>query len=151
MDRTKLVAIDTAKPDDLDAIVTLLGDLNLPPDGIANHLATALVARHDDNLVGCAAVELYGAAGLLRSVAVRLDFRSLGLGEQLVRSCLDMARSEGVQNVYLLTETAAGYFPRFGFQEVPRQDVDPAVRQSVEFTTACPDDAQAMVLQLTHP
>ena len=50
----------------------------------------------------------------------------------------------GVTRVFLLTTTAATFFPRFGFREVARADVDAAVRDSVEFTTACPASAVAM-------
>jgi len=53
-----------------------------------------------------------------------------------------------VATVYLLTETAAGFFPRFGFQPIQRAEVAPAVQQSIEFTSACPASAQPMRLVL---
>jgi amino-acid N-acetyltransferase len=142
-------AIAPAATEDLPAIVDLLERSGLPRAGIGDHLATTLVARAGGRVVGCAAVELYGPAALLRSVAVRARRRGQGVGGKLTRAALDLARGSDVTVVYLLTETAAGFFPRFGFRPIPRTEVTPAVRRSVEFTSACPASAQAMVAELS--
>jgi amino-acid N-acetyltransferase len=81
---------------------------------------------------------------LLRSVAVDETRRGEGLGHQLTQAALDLARARGLKTVYLLTTTAATFFPRFGFREIARDEVDPAVQRSVEFTKACPASAAAM-------
>ncbi len=60
--------------------------------GFADHLSTALVARVGDQLAGTDALEVYGNATLLRSVAVRADWRNRGLGTALVQAALDMGR-----------------------------------------------------------
>jgi amino-acid N-acetyltransferase len=138
-----------ARTDDLGAILDLLDRSDLPRDGLADHLGLALVAREGERVVGSAAVERYGDAGLLRSVAVDPAYRGQGLGAQLVGAALDLARQEGVKTVYLLTTSAPDYFPRFGFHLVTRDDVAPAVRQSVEFTSACPASALVMQVDLT--
>jgi amino-acid N-acetyltransferase len=107
-------------------------------------MSHALVARDGEAVVGSAALERYGDAALLRSVAVEEPRRGTGLGAALVGAALDLARAEGVGEVYLLTTTAPDYFPRFGFRPVARDAVAPAVTQSVEFTSACPASALAM-------
>jgi len=61
---------------------------------------------------------------------------------------LEAACSRQLAAVYLLTETAVAYFPRFGYRPLERTLVPPEVRQSIEFTTACPDTAVAMELRL---
>jgi amino-acid N-acetyltransferase len=66
----------------------------------------------------------------------------------LIRAALALARSHHVKQVYLLTETAEGFFSRLGFEPVDRATVDSAVQQSVEFTTACPSSAVAMMLKI---
>jgi len=129
---------------DLAPIITLLERNKLPLAGLEEHVATTLVAQRSARIVGCAALEIHGAAGLLRSVAVDEARRGEGLGHQLTQATLDLARARGLTSVFLLTTTAATFFPRFGFREVAREDVDPAVRRSVEFTTACPASAVAM-------
>jgi amino-acid N-acetyltransferase len=103
-----------------------------------------VLALDADQVVGSGALELYGDAALLRSVAVAPEQRGQGLGQQLTQAALDLARQHGVRQVYLLTETAADFFPRFGFRPIARADVTPAVQRSVEFTSACPQSALVM-------
>jgi amino-acid N-acetyltransferase len=136
--------IAPASPTDLPAILDLLRRSDLPPDGLAERLATTVTAKDNGRLVGCAAVELYGESALLRSVAVDESVRGTGLGRALTAAALDLARARGAHTAYLLTETASGYFPRFGFRAITRDVVDPAVRRSVEFTTLCPASATVM-------
>jgi amino-acid N-acetyltransferase len=142
------VSIGPARRDELPRILELLEEVGLPRDGLANHPSTTLVARGDGRVVGCAALELYGQAALLRSVAVAWDLRSTGLGWRLTEAALELSRHLGVEEAYLLTETADHFFPRFGFQPIPRSEVPRSVRSSVEFTSACPASARAMMLDL---
>src|SRR5438309_1862897 len=108
------VVIASAAGEDLAVVLDLLGRCNLPQAGLERHLATTLVAREGVRIVGCAALELYGRAALLRSVAVEPSSRGLGLGGQLTHAALDLARSRGVKALYLLTQSAGEFFPRFG-------------------------------------
>ena len=47
-------------------------------------------------------------------------------------------------DVYLLTTTAEQFFPKWGFVQIPRDDVPAGVQQSVEFQSACPSTAIVM-------
>ena len=140
--------ISPATPADLPAILALLAASKLPRADIEAHVASTLVARQEPGVVGTAALELYGGAALLRSVAVATERRGQGLGAALTVAALDLARRRGVRTVYLLTETAGQFFPRFGFTAITRAQVEPAVLESPEFTTACPKSALVMVKQL---
>lgn len=82
------------------------------------------------------------------SVAADLAHRSQALGRQLVETMLAYAKRFGLRELYLLTETATAYFPRFGFRPIAREAVAPAIHASVEWTSACPVSAQAMILEL---
>jgi amino-acid N-acetyltransferase len=141
--------ISPATPADLAAIFDLLDESRLPRAGLAEHVATTFVARQGARLVGTAALELYGESALLRSVAVAAEQRGRGLGAALTAAALDLARRRGVRSVYLLTETAAQFFPKFGFRPIPRSAVDPAVLGSPEFMTACPASALVMVREVS--
>ena len=141
--------IQVAKTTDLPEILALLKAAALPVAGIENHVGSALVARDSEGLLGCAAVEVYGQAGLLRSVAVEAGRRGEGLGERLTKAALELARKRGVRNIYLLTTTASHFFPRFGFTAIPRSEVDPALAQSEELRGACPASALAMRASLS--
>ncbi len=137
-------SVDRFRSEDQPAVLRLLTDNGLPTDGLVDHLGTAVVARLDECVVACAALEIYPDGALLRSVAVQETLRGSGLGHQVVRAALDLARQRGATSVYLLTTTAEGFFPRFGFRPIARADVPPGVRMSVEFQSACP--ASAVVL-----
>jgi amino-acid N-acetyltransferase len=137
-----------ARPDDWAAIRALLERAGLPLAGAEDHLDGFIVALEGDRLTGTAALERHGADALLRSVAVAPERQGTGLGQTLVREALSRARRSGVRSVTLLTTTAGGFFPRFGFARCTRDDVPEAVRQSAEFTGACPSSATVMKLDL---
>ena len=133
-----------ATPADLPDILALLKASALPIAGIDQHVETTLIARDHGKIVACAAVEVHGQAGLLRSVAVEIERRGEGLGERLTKAALELARKRGVRDIYLLTTTASHFFPRFGFTAIPRAELDPALEQSEELRGACPASALAM-------
>ena len=76
------------------------------------------------------------------------DRQGRGHGARLTQAALGLASARGVDTIYLLTETAAGFFPRFGFEPVQRAAVRPEVLQSVEFISACPETATVMTLRI---
>jgi amino-acid N-acetyltransferase len=144
------LAIVAATPADLPGLLALLQRAKLPPDGIDAHVGSTLIVRRGNAVVGSAALELYGDAALLRSVAVDASLRGQGLGMKLTEAALDLARRRGARAVYLLTETAEQFFPKFGFRVVTRDVIPEAVKRSVEFTTSCCATAVAMERVLTH-
>lgn len=153
MDVAPDILIESATNNDIEDIHALLETNHLPVDGFYEHIGATLVARDratevTGKLLGNATLELYGQYALLRSVAVDERLRGRGLGQKLTQNALDMARQRGVDSVYLLTETAASFFPKFGFRPIGRDKVPAVVLQSVEFTTACPTSALVMQLDL---
>jgi amino-acid N-acetyltransferase len=140
--------VEPASPADLDAIHALLVASRLPTEGLAAHLANTLVVHDGPTLVGIAALELYPGGALLRSVAVDERMRGRGLGQRLVEATLARARQLGVSAVFLLTETAAAFYPRFGFERIARDEVPEDVKASVEFVSLCPASATVMRLVL---
>ncbi len=145
---TTPVVIEKVSPEQVISVMNLLAHSGLPLDGLDVHLANTLVARRGASVIGSAALELYGEAALLRSVAVDETLRGQGIGQRLVAAALGLARAQGVRRVYLLTESAAAFFARLGFRPITRTEVTPAVQQSVEFISVCPQSAQAMVLEV---
>ena len=139
-----MTAIELALEADTTAIEGLLTGSGLPLDGLDLALPTAVVARADDSVVGCAAVERYGRVGLLRSVCVAPDLRGTGLGHELVKAAEELATSRGVTELYLLTETAEKWFPRLGYLPTTRDAVPAALTTSPDFAGACPDSAAVL-------
>lgn len=142
------MSVEPAARGDLPEILALLEANGLPPDGLEDHLGSAIVAREAGRVVGSAAVGLYGSRALLRSVAVNEVYRGGGLGQYLTRQALELARERGISEALLLTETADEFFLRFGFEPVERSTVPEDVRGSVEFVSACPESARTMLADL---
>jgi len=140
--------LTTATETDLVPLLALLEGADLPTAGFIDHLATALVARDGGSVIGSVAIELYGEDALLRSLAVAPAVRGQGLGQRLVDAGLALARKRGTRRVWLLTTTAAQFFPRFGFEPVEQSALPSALGASAELRGACPISAVAMMLAL---
>lgn len=128
------------------AVEALLLAEKLPVEGVVEHLENFIGLFGEEKLIGVVGLEIYGTAALLRSLAVTASEQGKGYGKQLYRTIIDKAREAGVGEIYLLTETAEGFFAARGFRKIPRAQADPAVQQSVEFRSACPASAVCMVL-----
>jgi amino-acid N-acetyltransferase len=140
--------IAPARPADLPAILALLDHAGLPTVGLPQHLASTLMAHSADAVIGSAALELYGTTALLRSVVVAPAWRGRGVGRALIDAAAALAQQHGVGQLVLLTTTAAAWFVAAGWALGERDAVDPAVRQSSQFTGVCPASARVLIRQL---
>ena len=136
--------IEAARDEDLPEVRELLQQLGLPLEGVDEHVRTMLVAREDGHVVGTAALELYADGVLLRSVAVEPRWQGKQIGHELTEAALHLARAHNAEEVFLLTTTAEGFFPKFGFERTTRDEIPPAVQASVEVGLACPASATVM-------
>lgn len=132
----------------LDTVTELLRAAALPADGIEQLGETLWVARDGDEIAGCVALEIHGDDALLRSLCVAPERRGAGVGDLLVRVAVEQAAARRLRGLYLLTTTAADYFPRHGFRRIARVAVPAAVRGSAEFTGLCPESAVVMARQV---
>jgi amino-acid N-acetyltransferase len=148
MTRPSLVAspasIEPARGEYWPQIENLLLTRELPLQGAKEHLGNFLVAADSGRVVGVAGLEVYGAYGLLRSVAVQEHLAGRGLGARLVEAAVARAQSLGVHELYLLTTTAAGYFERLGFERISSKEIPFALSASEELQGACPATATVM-------
>jgi amino-acid N-acetyltransferase len=87
---------------------------------------------------------LYGSYGLLRSVAVDPQQRSKGIAAELLTRIEEIAIGLNLEGIYLLTETAADYFNKKGYEHIARMDIPEEVKASSEFSHVCPQSAIAM-------
>jgi amino-acid N-acetyltransferase len=133
-----------ANDENVEAIVALLKTNNLPVSDINTGQRIFLVALSDGKTIGCVAVETYGDAGILRSLAVNNDYRGKGIGQKLVAETENWSRENGLKNLYLLTTTAAGFFSKMGWENTERTSVPESVGKSSEFASICPSIAVCM-------
>ncbi|MGY1601140.1 GNAT family N-acetyltransferase [Geodermatophilus sp. SYSU D00815] len=132
---------------ELPAARALVAAAGLPLDGL-EEAALVLVARADGDVVGTVALERHGegeaTAFLLRSAAVAADRRGRGVGADLVAAALAVVDAAGAP-VALLTGSADGWFPRFGFRPVAREQLPVTLAASAELRGACPASARALL------
>ena len=148
-DSASKTAIRPAGSADLEGVRALLAAAQLPVEGLEDQFGPPYaVAERTSGLVGAAGVEAYGTAGLLRSVVVAAAERGTGLGRALAADRLAWARAQRLEEVFLLTTTAADFFARLGFERVERTDVPAPLLGSREFATICPATATVMRLRL---
>ncbi len=133
-----MVTIARAKNHDLREVLALLRKVNLPVEGVVDQFHNFFVARKNGNLVGCAGLEVYNSIGLIRSVAIEPSSQSQGLGRTLVRSIENLSAEKGLEEIYLLTETAKTFFSKLNYVIIPRESANPKIKQSIEFTSVCP-------------
>lgn len=143
--------LSPAALEQLPLVRDLLEAAGLPTDGFEEQFPTAyVVVERDGTVIGVAGLELHGAVGLLRSVAVAERSRGEGVGRLLVEDRLQAAKKSGLEQVFLLTTTAADYFRKLGFTEAPRAEAPSALAASAEFARACPASATCLVYRATR-
>jgi amino-acid N-acetyltransferase len=140
---------ELARSDDEAAIKRLLALCNLPHvDITAAHLSHFWVMRDKNGLFGVVGLQVGSGTALLRSLAIAPNARGRGFGEELLRQAEMDALSQGVETIYLLTETAQEFFAHHGYQCSERAAAPPFIRATAEFRELCPDRAVCMVKQI---
>ena len=143
-----MVEIIKASEKDLESVYSLLKLVGLPIEGVDDNFHNFFVAWDGNQLKGCAGIEIYEEVGLIRSVAVHPSFQGRGLGRKLVETIQRFSIEKGLNEIYLLTETAEEFFAKQNYFVIPRNEADDKVKQSIEFTSLCPVSATCMVKTL---
>ncbi len=93
-------------------------------------------------------MERHGTDALLRSVAVHHDWRSHAIERRLSDDRIKWAAVNAITTIYLLTDSAAPYWQRLGFERIARDSAPPAIAASSEWQSGCPASAVAMRLAI---
>ena len=144
-----MTTLAPATSKDLGAVRNLLDAAGLPhADLTAEHLDHFLLLRDGGAVAGSVGLEVLGEDALLRSLAVAPSRRGEGLGRWLVEAAEARARREGVAALWLLTETAAPFFARLGYQTAERSAAPPRIQATAEFDALCGASAVCMMKRL---
>ena len=133
---------------DLVQLEELLRSNNLPTEDCAEPEQSFYGIFNRGELIAAGGLESAANYALLRSVAVQRQYRGRGLARSISDYLIKLARLEGREAVFLLTETAEGYFENLGFSRVERAAVPHAISQTRQFTSICPDTASCMMMTL---
>lgn len=137
-----------ATPADGPGIHALLERSGLPTSDLSTARPEFVVASNGERIMGIGALERFGDAALLRSVAVEPRWRSSGVGSLIVGELERRAQAAGISELILLTLTARNFFERLGYRAKERGQVPPAVLDSAEFRSLCPASAACMAKSL---
>jgi amino-acid N-acetyltransferase len=152
---SRTYSLRAATAADFTAVLSLLTTAKLALDDVDAQFGPQFAVAVDDThgaVIGAAGVERYGDAddtvGLFRSAVVHDDWRGLGVGAALTADRIAWAEAEQLRALYLLTQTAADYWPRFGFERTARDTAPAPLMASHEWRHGCPSSAVAMRLDL---
>jgi amino-acid N-acetyltransferase len=138
----------TATAADAESVHDLLVRNGLPTGDLTTSHAQFIVACDGERIVGVGAIEPFGNAALLRSVAVKAPYRGTGLGRLIVGELERRARAAALGELILLTLTARDFFERLGYDVQDRSQVPAPVLDSAEFRSLCPASATCMAKTL---
>jgi amino-acid N-acetyltransferase len=154
-----LFSIEPARLADAEAIHELVtywadrGDmLHRPVGEIYEAIRDFKVARIDGRVVGCGSLHIMGSdLAEVRSLAVRDDLQTKGIGAAIVAGCVKDAEEFGLERVFALTYRP-GFFEKQGFRvanvmEFPQKVWNECVR--CPFFTNCKEIA--VVRDLERP
>jgi amino-acid N-acetyltransferase len=141
-------ALRPANEADDPTLRTLLESAKLPFDDVASDQQDFIVAISEGQVIGCVALETFGGAALLRSLAVAEHVRGAGLGRILYDGIVARAKDKALTRLFLLTTTAAPFFARRGFESIDRSEAPEAMTKSAQFASLCPSTATCMALSL---
>jgi len=125
--KAELLNVRPAKLTDVDAITDIVAFYHeagetLPRSrfDVLNSILDFSVAVHDDQVVGCASIYIYGT-GLaeIRSVGINQDRQGFGQGRALVDHMLQRASDLELERVIVLTRVPE-FFGKLGFVEIEK-------------------------------
>lgn len=134
----------TCPIDKIEKVKQLLLENDLPTDDVEDNEVQLFVIQEKGQLTGVVGVEVYDSIALLRSLAVDSNHKKLGIGKLLVEFAIQYLIKNGINEIYLLTTTAEGYFLKFGFKSVNRSKIPSAIQKTKQFESICPQTAIVM-------
>ncbi len=103
-----------AQPAHYTAVAALLEGTDLTTGDLDSSLTGFVVLLDGERVVAAGGLEMLGAnpsaGGLIRSVVVDPAFQRQGLGKRIYQRLEQDARDRGLDDLYLLTESAESYF-----------------------------------------
>ncbi|MGD9812119.1 MAG: arsenic resistance N-acetyltransferase ArsN2 [Sphingobium sp.] len=139
-----LEAIDGRAPD----FKAALDAAKLPTDDLTDDGRSFFRIKRGDGTVGFGGYELHGENALLRSIVISPDLRGRGAGRFGTRLILKQAFEDGARRAYLLTETAAPFFEKLGFERIERADAPAEILATRQASALCASSAALLAKRL---
>jgi amino-acid N-acetyltransferase len=135
---------------DQASIKKLLQECGLPYSDIAPAMLDFFIIAEDKgSLTGVTGLEIYSGIALLRSFAVRKEYRNCGIGNALYEKIIHIAQEKNINELYLLTTSAEDYFFKRGFIIINRNNVPDQIKTTAEFSELCPVTSVCMMKKIS--
>ncbi len=135
----------------IDVVKPILKAAGLPTDDLPEQLDGFLACGDPTRPDGVVGLQIFSTDALLRSLVVAETVRERGIGRKLVAAAEGLAVQRGVSRVFLLTDTAEGFFAALGYRSVDRQVAPEPIRNSRQFSELCPASAALMLREIGGP
>ncbi len=88
---------------------------------IYEHIRDFWVYTHKTEIVGCCSLHIVGWDHLaeIKSLAVKTNFQKKGIGNELVKTCIEEARDLGIKKIFALT-FVPHFFEHLGFTSIDK-------------------------------
>ncbi|WP_204126454.1 arsenic resistance N-acetyltransferase ArsN2 [Pseudomonas ogarae] len=126
---------------DLGPLRDALTQAGLPVDDLTYPGRQFFSFSHQDVVVAFGGIEGEGADRLLRSLVVLEGLRGKGTGASVLAAIEAFAKREGVEQLHLLTDSAAAFFTGQGYQAQSRALAPASISATAQFKTLCPASA----------
>lgn len=94
-----------------------------PLSEIYENIRDFFVIKRDEQVIACAALHVsWSDLAEIKSVAVDEDSQRQGIGDQLIKACLEEAKELGIATIFCLSYTPA-FFEKFGFTQVDKMEL----------------------------
>ena len=146
--KEEYMKIRAAEKNDINFISDLLKSMPLPCEDFKVHLNNFYVIEEKNNIIATAGYESCSSYALLRSFAVKQEYKGLGLAKKLYKTLEKKAKNENIKAFYLLTQTAVRYFEKLNFVCIEKNKTPESIKNTEQFKSICPNSAQLMYLDL---
>jgi len=142
------IELQKAEKSDISTIKDILKENKLPFQDVGTNNINFFLAYEDADFIGIIGLEKFPEIALLRSMAVMKKFRGNGYGKKICAHLLEIAKQEGINEVFLLTCDAKDFFAKLGFKVIERKNVHEIIQSTTEFSSLCPVYAVCMKINL---
>ena len=92
-------------------------------DEVAMNIRSYIVCYKENKAIGVGALHIFSPfLGEIRSLGVKKEFHSKGIGKKIVNSLLKEAKNLGLKEVLVLTYEKE-FFKNLGFIEIPKESI----------------------------
>lgn len=137
--------IKRASSSDLDAVTALLSESGFTTSSSAidtlQHVYLAYTKNNE--LAGVGAMQIFGNAAFLHTLVVKESFRGQGFGYLLMKTLDHAAKSENIDEIYVIGDGLVDYFKRYGYESVDAESLPADISASTLYQQCAENSSQS--------